>query len=79
MLARTFAMQMSALKHYRSGGEQRVTVQHFSVRDRGQAIVGNIDHTAPVLEPPNASPALIDARQPAMEPIKEVKVARVRR
>ena len=79
-LARTFAMQMSALKHYRSGGEQRVTVRHVSVRDGGQAIVGNIDHRAPVLEnTPNAAPALTDARQPAMEPIKEVKVARVRR
>ena len=79
-LARTFAMQISALKHYRSGGEQRVTVQHFSVRDRGQAIVGNIDHKAAVLEnTPNAARALTDARQPAMEPIDELKAVRVPR
>jgi hypothetical protein len=79
-LARTFTMQMSALKHHRGGGEQRVTVRHVSVSDGGQAIVGNVDHRAPVPEnTPNAAPALTDARQAAMEPIKEVKVARVRR
>ena len=30
-LARTFASQMEALKRYRTGGEQKVTVQHVSV------------------------------------------------
>jgi hypothetical protein len=39
-LARTFAMQMEALKRYRTGGERRVTVQHVTVNDGGQAIVG---------------------------------------
>jgi hypothetical protein len=39
-LARTFAVQMEALKRYRTGGEQRVTVQHVTVNDGGQAIVG---------------------------------------
>jgi hypothetical protein len=79
-LARTFASQMGALKHYRSGGEQRVTVQHVSVNDGGRAIVGNVDHTSPVPEnTPKAAPALTDARQPAMEPIRELKVARPRR
>ena len=74
--ARTFASQMGALKHYRSGGEQRVTVQHVSVNDGGQAIV----HTSTVPEnTPKAAPALTDARQPAMEPIREQKVARPRR
>jgi hypothetical protein len=38
-LARTFAMQMEALKRYRTGGEQRVTVQHVTVNDGGKAIV----------------------------------------
>ena len=33
-------MQMEALKRYRMGGEQRVTVQHVTVNDGGQAIVG---------------------------------------
>jgi hypothetical protein len=41
-LARTFAMQMEALKRYRTGGEQKVTVQHVSVNEGGQAIVGNV-------------------------------------
>jgi hypothetical protein len=41
-LTRTFAMQMEALKRYRSGAEQKVTLQHVSVADGGQAIVGNV-------------------------------------
>jgi hypothetical protein len=40
-LTRTFATQMEALKRYRTGGEQKVTVQHVSVSEGGQAIVGN--------------------------------------
>src|SRR5260370_39709452 len=41
-LTRTFAMQMEALKRYRSGAEQNVTLQHVSVTEGGQAIVGNV-------------------------------------
>jgi hypothetical protein len=41
-LARTFAAQMEALKRYRTGGEQKVTVQHVTVSEGGQAIVGNV-------------------------------------
>jgi hypothetical protein len=41
-LTRTFAAQTEALKRYRSGGEANVTVQHVSVSDGGQAIVGNV-------------------------------------
>lgn len=40
-LARTFATQMEALARYRTGAEQKV-VQHVSVSDGGQAIVGNV-------------------------------------
>ena len=65
-LARTFASQMEALKRYRTGGEQKVTV---SVSEGGQAIVGNVTHgtrqTAPE-KPVSATPALTDDRQPAM-------------
>src|SRR5262245_21414480 len=43
-LTRTFAMQMEALKRYRSGAEQKVTLQHVSVAEGGQAIVGNVTH-----------------------------------
>src|SRR5262249_4166400 len=41
-LTRTFAMQIEALKRYRSGAEQKVTLQHVSVAEGGQAIVGNV-------------------------------------
>lgn len=34
---------MEALKRYRSGGEQKVTVQHVNVAEGGQAIVGNVN------------------------------------
>jgi hypothetical protein len=41
-LARTFAAQIETLKKYRTGGEQKVTVQHGHVSDNAQAIVGNV-------------------------------------
>jgi hypothetical protein len=41
-LARTFAVQAEALKRYRTGGEQKVTVQHVTVNEGGQAIVGPV-------------------------------------
>lgn len=41
-LARTFAAQVEALKRYRSKGEQRVIVKHVTVKEGGQAIVGNV-------------------------------------
>src|SRR5215471_17636330 len=40
-LARTFATQVETLKRYRSSGEQKVTVEHVTVNQGGQAIVGN--------------------------------------
>jgi hypothetical protein len=43
-LARTFAAQVEALKRYRTGGEQRVIVQHVNVNEGGQAIVGAVNH-----------------------------------
>ena len=42
-LARTFAAQVEALKRYRSGGEQKMTVQYVHVAEGGQAIVGNVN------------------------------------
>jgi hypothetical protein len=83
-LARTFAVQMEALKRYRTGGEQNVTVQHVSVSQGGQAIVGNVTQaareaareTAPdkAAHPP---PALADARQAPMTIIGEPERAPV--
>ncbi len=42
-LTRTYAMQLQALRKYRSGGKQQVTVKHVHVNEGGQAIVGNIE------------------------------------
>jgi len=44
-LTRTFAAQVEALKRYRTGGEQKVTVEHVTVNSGGQAIVGNVTHS----------------------------------
>ncbi len=43
-LARTFTTQVEALKRYRTGGEQKVTVEHVTVNEGGQAIVGSVAH-----------------------------------
>ena len=43
-LARTFASQMEALKRYRTAGKQTVRVEHVTVNEGGQAIVGNVAH-----------------------------------
>ena len=43
-LTRTFTTQMEALKRYRTGGQQKVTVEHVTVQAGGQAIVGNVSH-----------------------------------
>jgi hypothetical protein len=42
-LTRTYAAQVAALKHYRTGGEQRVIVQRVDVREGGQAVVGVVN------------------------------------
>jgi hypothetical protein len=41
-LARTFAAQIEALKRHRSAGEQTIKVEHVTVNEGGQAIVGII-------------------------------------
>jgi len=68
-IMRTFIMQMEALKRHRTGGEQKVTVQHVSVSEGGQAIVGNVTQAVPRAaskKSRQSRPALADARQPAM-------------
>ena len=45
-LARTFAIQVEALKKHRCGGEQTITVQRVTVNEGGQAIVGNVGSQA---------------------------------
>jgi hypothetical protein len=41
-LARTLAVEVETLKRYRSEGGQTVRVEHVTVSDGGQAIVGNV-------------------------------------
>jgi hypothetical protein len=41
-LLKTFALQLEALKKYRTGGQQKMTVEHVHVHKGGQAIVGSI-------------------------------------
>jgi hypothetical protein len=43
-MLRTFTAQMEALKKYRTGGEQKVIVEHVHVNEGGQAIVGTVTH-----------------------------------
>jgi hypothetical protein len=70
-LARTFASQVEALKRYRTGGQQKVTVEHVTVNEGGQAIVGNIQQTNNALSgtaaPRSAPPALSDRSGAAFE------------
>jgi hypothetical protein len=66
-LSRTYATQMEALKRYRSGGEQNVTVQHVSVSDGGQAIVGNVTQ-APGATAPRAVQRAALSERPAISP-----------
>lgn len=42
-LARTYAAQIEALRKHRTGGKQTVVVQHVTVADGGQAIVGHVE------------------------------------
>jgi hypothetical protein len=41
------AAPVKGLKRYRSGGEQKIIVQHVHITEGGQAIVGNISAQAP--------------------------------
>jgi hypothetical protein len=78
-LARTFAAQLEALKRYRTGGEQKVTVQHVSVSEGGQAIVGNVTQN-PREAAPNATaapPALTQSQTSPMKILAEETPAAV--
>lgn len=43
-LMRTFTAQVSVLKKYRTGGQQKLIVEHVHIHRGGQAIVGNVTH-----------------------------------
>lgn len=73
-LTRTFTTQLEAIKRYRTGGEQKVTVQHVSVGEGGQAIVGNVTQAQPETAPKKSADkrlALTEARQPAIPVIEK--------
>jgi hypothetical protein len=78
-LTRTFAAQMEALKRYRTGGEQKITVQRVTVSDGGQAIVGNVTHASreAAANESAASRRLADAKTVPMPIIEENKKAPV--
>ena len=42
-LTRSFAAQVEALRKHRTGGKQTVIVQHVTVAEGGQAIVGHVE------------------------------------
>jgi hypothetical protein len=72
-LTRTFTTQLEALKRYRTGGEQKVTVQHIDVRG-GQAIVGDVSQGA--AQPASARtvskpPVLTDTKAEPMPIVSE--------
>jgi hypothetical protein len=72
-LARTFVAQLDGLKRYRSGGEQKVTVQHVNVTAGGQAIVGHVTQAQTETQSKKAAaaatPLLTDAKAVPMAPI----------
>src|SRR5258705_11396407 len=73
-LTRTFATLVEALKRYRTGGEQKVTVQHVSVSEGGQAIVGNVTQApreAARDKAGSSPPALPNAQQSPMPIVGE--------
>jgi hypothetical protein len=70
-LTRTFVSQLEALKRYRAGGEQKITVQHVSVNEGGQAIVGNVTSAPREKGATNLVPAIPDAKSTPMPPIRE--------
>ena len=42
-MLRTFIAQMDALKRYRTGGQQKMIIEHVHVNEGGQAIVGTVN------------------------------------
>ncbi len=43
-LSRTFIGLLEALNKHRGKGKQKITVEHVTVNEGGQAIVGNVEH-----------------------------------
>jgi hypothetical protein len=73
-LTRTYTDQMQALKRYRTGGEQKVTVQHVSINDNAQAVIGNVvpGSSGNARGTARAPLAVSDARQAPMSVMEEL-------
>jgi hypothetical protein len=65
---------MQALKRYRTGGEQKVTVQHVSINDNAQAVIGNVvpGSSGNARGTARAPLAVSDARQAPMSVMEEL-------
>ena len=50
-LSQTYIKQVAALDKHRGGASQKVVVEHVTVEDGGQAIVGNVNTSEPKKEP----------------------------
>jgi hypothetical protein len=75
-LTRTFATQMEALKRYRAGSEQSVTVQNVSVQSGGQAVVGIAPNLAPATQVETAAlPPAGASKPPDLRIVGEPKPA----
>ena len=64
-LARTFTTLVEALKRYRTGGEQKMTIQHVTVSEGGHAIVGQLTqlpcgNLQPLASPDPLDPLVVD-------------------
>jgi hypothetical protein len=71
-ISRTLAAQFEALKRLRTGGEQKIIVQHTqNVSVEGQAIVGNVTHTKSNLQDLPSAPAAapLALPNPAQQPV----------
>jgi hypothetical protein len=70
-LARTSAALVETFQRYRAASDHKVIVQHVSVNDGGQAIVGNVTPRArrmALKKRGRVTPALADGRRAAIEP-----------
>jgi hypothetical protein len=69
-LARTSVALVEAFQRYRAASEHKVIVQHVSVNDGGQAIVGNVTqraHKTALKKRGRVRPAIADARRTAID------------
>jgi hypothetical protein len=75
---RIFTAQMSTLNRHVNGGEQRVVVRHVSMSGDAQTLFGNVNPRPAIEETQTAVPKLMDARQPAIEPLPQQEAVSVR-